>query len=303
MAGFVQTVGGNSDLTSNGEEYLSPAKKSVQNTLTRLLRGSIETQLIIEREHECADVLDGDFDALYRKAEVEAVLNSDAELSRLLIARNNDISKATDMALEMIRIRTRIDIKTMPPSEIPTALEQGTLRWSGYDKEGSPILICRSKEWRPWEYQHGAEEYTKYVFYLLSLLVSSMTSKNDQFVCIFVMGNYNARMMGPVAMKCTKAMIDVVQKCFPERAKAVYLVEHPFVFSLAWKVIRPWIAQKTRSKVNFLDGSVESYGPRLCELIEESELEVDLGGSMSGFYPTHEKGYREEMERIDANNK
>jgi len=61
--------------------------------------------------------------------------------------------------------------------------------------------------------------YTNFVFYQLSLLVKSMTNRHSQFVCIFMMNSYNARMMGTGAMSCTKAMIDVVQKCFPERVK------------------------------------------------------------------------------------
>jgi len=80
---------------------------------------------------------------------------------------------------------------------------------------------------------------------------------------------------------------------------SAYLIEHPYIFSIAWKAVRLLINEKTRNKVHFLDGSVDSYGPKLCEIIDESELEVDLGGAKAGYYDKQQHTLREELRRIN----
>lgn len=291
MASFVDTT-----TVSPTTTPLSPGlASSAKNAMTTLLKSSIESQLLVERTKEA------NTDSTYDSNEVNLVINDDDELARLLIARDNDVPKATKMALEMIRLRTKFDVMNLQPEEFPIALGQGNLRWGGYDKEGSPILVCRAALWKPWVYENGAtasRQYSNFIFYMLSMLTKSMNRRSDQFVLIFKMNSYNARMMGTTAMTCTKAMIDVVQKCFPERVKSAYLIEHPKLFSVAWKALRLLIAEKTRCKVHFLDGSVDVYGPKLLEIIDTQNLEADLGGTKDGFFPKQEFSLPEELKRI-----
>jgi len=156
MASFVDPSS-SSVYNQQSKTPLSPGQAATTNALHTLLKSSIETHILIEREQ---DQQKGtlEFDAMYSESEINNVINNDDDLERLLIARDNDIPKSTKMAMEMIRIRTKMNIMDMDPAVgFPVAIQQGNLRWSGYDKEGSPVLVCRAALWKPWDYKNGAE--------------------------------------------------------------------------------------------------------------------------------------------------
>ena len=284
MTSFVETKAPN-----------SPASASANNSLITLLQTSIKNELAVLLTKTQAKA-PSSFSSSHHPHQISLVVDDHQELNRLLIARKNNLLQATKMGLEMISLRSNIDIMNMPTSEFATPLDGQTLRWSGYDKEGSPIFICRAKTYAPWTFKK--HEYRNYTFFILSLIVASMTAKSDKFVVIFNLAGFRARMGGLAATQCSKAMIDVVQKCFPERCKTAFLVEHPKVFSFLWKMVAPMINERTRSKVAFLDGDAAEWQAELKKVIDPAMLELDMGGTKAECYPIHEFPLPLEIERI-----
>ena len=73
-----------------------------------------------------------------------------------------------------------------------------------------------------------------------------------------------------------RAMIDIDQYYYPEAVYRLYMINAPFIFKMAWKVIKRWLHPVTQEKVHILG---EDYVSVLKELIDLNELPEFLGGT------------------------
>ena len=70
-------------------------------------------------------------------------------------------------------------------------------------------------------------------------------------------------------------LVKNTQNCYPERLKRIFMINVPAVFSIVWKVIRPWIDARTAAKIQFCSDVAE-----MQELIDPANLEVQSLGEI-----------------------
>lgn len=73
-----------------------------------------------------------------------------------------------------------------------------------------------------------------------------MTDGVDQ---ISILVDFDGWSLKNVDNDLDKMMIDTIQNFYPERLGAAYVVNAPTVFKVAWAVVRPWLDNRTTSKV------------------------------------------------------
>lgn len=78
-----------------------------------------------------------------------------------------------------------------------------------------------------------------------------------------------------------KQAINILQNNYPERLGRVCLLDPPFVFRAAWAVIRPWLDERTRQKVQFLSGD---YRKELLTMVDAAALPAKYGGTSDFVY-------------------
>lgn len=66
------------------------------------------------------------------------------------------------------------------------------------------------------------------------------------------------------------------QNYYPETMGKFYIINPPFGFSTAWRVIRPWLDPVTAAKINVASGDGKK---ELLEQIPAENLPKDLGGN------------------------
>lgn len=80
------------------------------------------------------------------------------------------------------------------------------------------------------------------------------------------------------ALRIVRSITREQEANFPEVTGAMFIVNAPAVFSIAWSLVKPWLSATTLSKVHvFAAGQVE-FKERLLEFVAPENLPTFLGG-------------------------
>jgi hypothetical protein len=188
-----------------------------------------------------------------------SILEDEAQLNRLLVARKHDARATVDLLFEQVKFRARYRPSEIHPSTIPNALPSGAWRLCGHCKEGYVISNYKLEHWHPDRYgdagqiDEAVKEYTRYVCYMIELMIASMKSGYDRFAVIFDLNGFRFSMVTKSNVRrMIKTLIYVAQAQYPERLQKVFLVNAPYGFETAWSLIRPLLDEKTASKIRFV---------------------------------------------------
>ena len=74
-----------------------------------------------------------------------------------------------------------------------------------------------------------------------------------------------------------KRLVDLSQHNYPEMLGDLYIVNTPWIFSLGWKIVKPWLNEKTLAKIHILPN--DKFKEILREKIPDQHLPDFLGGT------------------------
>jgi len=76
-----------------------------------------------------------------------------------------------------------------------------------------------------------------------------------------------------------KRTISIANQHYPERSFVIYIVNAPFFFSMAWRLVKPLVHENTQKKVKILTGK-EAILAGLMEHIDIEQIPVYYGGKL-----------------------
>lgn len=235
-------------------------------------------------------------------------LSDEPNLHRILIARKHNMGDASNLFFEQVAWRSKWKPREVDKGAIPHALASGAWRLCGYSNEGCVVSNYKLKYWKPSEYgqdnapktslssylpgsgfftsatnnhepkrDEAVDEYVRYVAYMCELMIGRMHADAPrQFLVLFDLEGFSSDM---VLSRRSRLMISrliyVAQSQYPERLRKVYLVNVPYGFSTAWKLIKSVLDVKTASKVKFVSGDLVDA---LKEDVDVDTLSVAYGG-------------------------
>ena len=100
----------------------------------------------------------------------------------------------------------------------------------------------------------AVEEYTKYVVYMIELMIANMKASPapPKFVVLFDLKGFTASLVFRKDVRLMiRKLIYVAQSQYPERLHKTLLINAPFGFESAWKLIQPLLDEKTAAKIRF----------------------------------------------------
>jgi hypothetical protein len=225
--------------------------------------------------------------------------NDEAHLDRLLVARQYQMQPTVDLFFEQIEFRVQYQPSNISPSSIPNALPSGAWRLCGYTRDGYVISNYKLQYWNPDNYgdsdnlDDAVAEYTRFVCYMIELMIASMRPPHDKFVVIFdLKGFYLSMVTKSNIRQMIKELIYVAQAQYPERLQKVYLINAPYGFQTAWSLICPLLDTKTSSKISFVSQEV------LLKDIDSAVLSTAYGGTHEE-YPVPSRTIDLEAYQID----
>jgi hypothetical protein len=202
------------------------------------------------------------------------VRDDDRAVERFLIARKFDINAALQMWLDAMKWRDDLKLDTVLHHPHPNLLEIRAAMDNHcehkFDNFGRPIYI----EWvgkldvnkvlptfnmdHVMEYQFHATEFRRKVLFPRG---AALTGKPvDQIVSIVDLKGieFGKHLTKPV-YEFIKKLSACNQAYYPEFLGALYIINAPTIFRIAWVIIRPWLDSRTQSKIQILsdDGHTE----------------------------------------------
>ncbi|KAI3456346.1 hypothetical protein Pfo_013009 [Paulownia fortunei] len=196
----------------------------------------------------------------------------DLMIRRFLRARDLDVEKASAMLLKYLRWRIEfVPNGFISPSEIPNDLAHNKLFMQGYDKTGRPIVVVLAARHKP----TTVEEFKRFVTFTLDKICARMPSGHEKFTAIADLegwGYANSDIRGYLAA------LSILQDCYPERLGKLFIINVPYVFMTAWKMVNPFIDKNTKKKIIFVENN--KMQSTLLQDIDESQVPNSFGGTL-----------------------
>ncbi|KAK4264588.1 hypothetical protein QN277_025744 [Acacia crassicarpa] len=198
----------------------------------------------------------------------------DLMIRRFLRARDLDIEKSSAMFLKYLKWRRScVPNGLISESEIPNELAQEKVYMQGIDKKGRPIGVAFGAK----HYQNpdGLDEFKRLVAYVLDKVTSRIPPGQEKFVVVADLKGWryaNSDVRGYLAA------LSILQDYFPERLGKLFIVHASSIFMTVWKMVYPFIDNKTKKKIMFVEKS--KIKSTLMEEIDESQIPEIYGGKL-----------------------
>ncbi|XP_073000542.1 uncharacterized protein [Typha latifolia] len=195
-------------------------------------------------------------------------------LRRFLRARDLDIDKASTLFLKYLKWRRgALPNGFISDIEVKNELSQGKVFMQGLDKMGRPIVVAFGG--RHHYAKREMNEWKCFVAYSLEKICSRMPRGQEKFICI---GDLKDWGYSNCDIRAYLAALEIMQNYYPERLGKVFLVNVPYIFMKAWKIIYPFIDKQTKKKFVFVDD--KNMRATLLDHIDESQLPETYGGKL-----------------------
>eukprot|EP00899_Mesostigma_viride_P018158 jgi/Mesvir1/26343/Mv22517-RA.1 len=169
-------------------------------------------------------------------------------LERSLRARQNDAPKAVVMLRNTLTWRSQFGVQHLRMKEFPEEMKSGVFYVAGFDAGQRPIMVCRKNAER--YFKDDADKYLRFLVLTLEAAIAMMPQGVEQMV--WVLDARGLRSSDSPPIKVTQKLLNICADHYPERLRAVYVVDAPKVFWYLWKTINPFLDRSTKSKIHFV---------------------------------------------------
>ncbi|TYJ48898.1 hypothetical protein E1A91_A01G096500v1 [Gossypium mustelinum] len=180
-------------------------------------------------------------------------------LVRFLKARDWNVQKAHKMLIDCLqwRIQNEIDnilAKPIIPTDLYRAVRDSQLvGLSGYSKEGLPVIAIGV----------GLSTYDK--------ASPTATEKYGRHIstCLKVLDMTGLKLSALNQIKILTTISTIDDLNYPEKTQTYYIVNAPYIFSACWKAVKPLLQERTKRKIQVLQGSGKD---ELLKIMDYSSL-------------------------------
>jgi len=214
---------------------------------------------------------------------------NDVQLLKFCRARNFDMDKVIEMFKNYIEYRNENDLDNIvnnfvfeKKNEVNQFYPRG---YCGVDKIGRPIYIERSGQIKPSKIWPLCDEETLFKSYYQSyevlikqhfMVCSYIQQKQiQQTFSILDMTGFSISMMNKQVYSLVQKASKISQDYYPEQLGQLMICNAPMLFTGVWTVIKVWLDERTREKIQILGGG---YTKKLLEYVDEDQLIDFLGG-------------------------
>jgi len=204
-------------------------------------------------------------------------------LVRFLKARDCNVAKAHKMLVDCLqwRIQNEIDqilAKPIIPVDLYREVRDSQLiGLSGYSKEGLPVIALGVglSTFDKASVHYYVQSHIQMNEYRDRVVLPSATKKQGRYIgaCLKVLDMTGLKLSALNQIKLLSVISTIDDLNYPEKTDTYYVVNAPYVFSACWKVVKPLVQERTRRKIQVLQGcgrdellKIMDYGslPHFC---------------------------------------
>ncbi|KAI5321336.1 hypothetical protein L3X38_030407 [Prunus dulcis] len=188
----------------------------------------------------------------------------DETFVRFLKARDGNVGKAHKMLIDCLqwRIQSEIDnilAKPIIPTDLYRAVRDSQLvGLSGYSKEGLPVIAVGLglSTFDKASVNYYVQSHIQMNEYRDRVVLPSATKKYGQYIgtCVKVLDMTGLRLSALNQIKLLTVISTIDDLNYPEKTDTYYVVNVPYIFSACWKVVKPLLQERTRRKIQVLQG-------------------------------------------------
>ncbi|KAI4985612.1 hypothetical protein ZWY2020_018242 [Hordeum vulgare] len=198
----------------------------------------------------------------------------DFALRRFLRARDHNISKASAMFLKYLSWKRVVKPGgSITDEEVRGELVQDKLYMQGIDKKGRPLVYLFLA--RHFPAKRDLDEFKRYVVYILDNTCTRLSAGQEKFAVVVELRGWG---YANCDIRAYVAALDIMQSYYPERLGRALLIHVPYVFMAAWKMLYPFIDDKTKEKFVFV--ADKDLDATLRDSVDESQLPEEYGGTL-----------------------
>ncbi|KAL5178107.1 SEC14 cytosolic factor [Glycine soja] len=189
-------------------------------------------------------------------------------LIRFLKARDWNIAKAHKMfeLVQLIdclnwRVENEIDnvLRKPIPMDLYRAIRDSQLiGMSGYSKEGLPVIAVGVglSTYDKASDKYYIQSHIQLNEYRDQVILPTATRKHGRYIgtCVKVLDMTGLKFSALNQLRLLTAISTIDDLNYPEKTDTYYIVNVPYVFSACWKVVKPLLQERTRRKIQVLQG-------------------------------------------------
>ncbi|KAM0886496.1 hypothetical protein ACQ4PT_029610 [Festuca glaucescens] len=162
---------------------------------------------------------------------------------------------------------------TITDEEVSDEIAKDRVHMHGFDRLGRPMAYLYGA--RHFPARRDLDDFKRYVAYLLDKICTRLPMGQEKFAAVIDLkgwGYANCDIRGYVAA------LEIMQNYYPERLGRVLMINVPYMFMAAWKIVYPFIDEKTKKKFVFVPN--KDLDSTLRDAIDESQLLEEYGGKL-----------------------
>ncbi|XP_010252803.1 PREDICTED: phosphatidylinositol/phosphatidylcholine transfer protein SFH2-like [Nelumbo nucifera] len=185
-------------------------------------------------------------------------------LVRFLKAREWNVAKAHKMLVDCLnwRIQNEIDnilAKPIVPTDLYRAVRDSQLiGLSGYSKEGLPVIAIGVglSSFDKASVHYYVQSHIQINEYRDRVILPHATKKYGRHIgtCVKVLDMTGLKLSALSQIKLLTVISTIDDMNYPEKTDTYYIVNVPYIFSACWKVVKPLLQERTRRKIQVLQG-------------------------------------------------
>ncbi|CAL1353883.1 unnamed protein product [Linum trigynum] len=186
-------------------------------------------------------------------------------LTRFLKAREWNVAKAHKMLVDCLQWRVQNEIdnilaKPIVPTELYRSVRDTQLvGLSGYSKEGLPVIAVGvgQSTYDKASVHYYVQSHIQMNEYRDRVVLPNATKKWGRRIgtCIKVLDMTGLKLSALNQIKLLTAISTIDALNYPEKTDTYYVVNVPYIFSACWKVVKPLLQERTKKKIQVLQGS------------------------------------------------
>lgn len=204
--------------------------------------------------------------------------HSDEFATRWLVSRSWDVSSTVQAVSKHCEwLVEQAAILPAQEAQPPSALGENAdeLFLQGCDDVGRPVMLCNLAAHQPSQDKKSRQHALIWCMeHLVELADKQLQTSKGQAIIIFDLQGYT---MENVDTEDAAAIVDILQKQYPERLGQLFIYEAPTVFWALWNMIWPFLTASTREKVQLVSG--DSGLEAIHSMVPHSILPPALGGT------------------------
>ncbi|KAK6934624.1 CRAL/TRIO, N-terminal domain [Dillenia turbinata] len=190
-------------------------------------------------------------------------------LVRFLKAREWNVAKAHKMLVDCLnwRVQNGIDnilsvsiLKPIVPTDLYKAVRDTQLMgMSGYTKEGLPIIAIGVGEstYDKASANYYVQSHIQMNEYRDRIIMPAASKKHGRHIgtCVKILDMTGLKLSALNQIKLLTVISTIDDLNYPEKTDTYYIVNAPYIFSACWKVVKPLLQERTRRKIQVLQGN------------------------------------------------